>query len=100
MIGSSISKSDSSVILWTQLVTRWRALGRLSRESPALRVRIIHGSDYPFPPATLPYVGRVGWRPAERNNALDLDLRIKRSFDLGPGYASLILELMRLAVRD
>ncbi len=77
-------------------LTRWRALGRLSRESPALRARIIHGSDYPFPPATLPYVGRVGLWPAERNNALDLDFRIKQSFELGACYANQILELMGL----
>jgi predicted TIM-barrel fold metal-dependent hydrolase len=77
-------------------LTRWRALGRLSREPAELRARIVHGSDYPFPPATVPYLRRVGLWPAERKNALDLDLRIKTSFDLGPRYTSLILDLMGL----
>ena len=77
-------------------LTRWRALSRLSREPEGLRVRIVHGSDYPFPPAILPYVRRVGWRPAERKNPLDLDLQIKKAFELGPGYASQILKLMGL----
>jgi len=79
-------------------LTRWRALERLSREPRALRARIVHGSDYPFPPTTLPYLTRVGLWPAERGNALDLDLRIKRSFNLSPGYATLILRLMGLLV--
>jgi hypothetical protein len=32
--------------------------------------------------------------PVERSNPLDLDLRIKTSFDLGPGYAGQLLDLM------
>jgi predicted TIM-barrel fold metal-dependent hydrolase len=73
---------------------RWRALKRLSREPEGLRARIVHGSDYPFPPALLPYWPRVGLFPPERKNPLDLDLRIKRSFHLGPGYEGQILALM------
>ena len=34
---------------------RWRSLGRLSRESESIKGRILHGSDYPFTPARLPY---------------------------------------------
>ena len=77
-------------------LTRWRALGRLSREPAVLKNRILHGSDYPFPPSTLPYLFRVGLLPPERRNPLDLDLRIKQSFDLGAGYAGQILGLMGL----
>jgi predicted TIM-barrel fold metal-dependent hydrolase len=73
---------------------RWTALKRLDREPAALKDRIIHGSDYPFPPAVLPYVRRIGLFPPERKNPLDLDLHIKQSFDLGPAYSSLILRLM------
>ena len=76
---------------------RWSALRRLSREPDWLKGRIIHGSDYPFPPAVLPHVGRVGLFPPERANPLDLDLRIKESFGLGPGYRGQILSLMGIA---
>jgi predicted TIM-barrel fold metal-dependent hydrolase len=73
---------------------RWTSLGLLSRESEALRSRLIHGSDYPFPPARLPYLHRTGLFPAERHNPFDLDYRIKTSFDLGPGYGGQLLTLM------
>lgn len=73
---------------------RWSALKRLSRESEALRQRIVHGSDYPFPPARLPYLFRTGLFPPERSNPLDMDLRIKQSFRFGKGYESRILSLL------
>ncbi len=66
---------------------RWFALRRLSREPESLRDRMLHGSDFPIPPARLPYVLRTGWFPPERHNPLELDLQIKRSFDIGPKYA-------------
>jgi hypothetical protein len=73
---------------------RWNSLAKLSRENESLRSRLIHGSDYPFPPARLPYLRRTGLFPAERNNPFDLDYRIKTSFDLGQGYCGQLLELM------
>lgn len=73
---------------------RWRSLKRLSREPDSLTARIIHGSDYPFPTARLPFLSRTGLFPVERKNPLDLDMRIKRSFDLGVRYDNQILELM------
>lgn len=76
---------------------RWRSLARLEAQEESLRRRIIHGSDYPFPPARLPYLLRTGPFPAERRNPLDLDLRIKRSFDFGPRYDSQVLEILGLA---
>ena len=76
---------------------RWLSLKRLSRESDSIRARIVHGSDYPFPPSRLPYLLRSGLFPTERKNPLDLDLRIKRSFQLGSRYESRILELMGIA---
>ncbi len=76
---------------------RWSALKRLSREADSIKSRIVHGSDYPFPPSRLPYLRRVGFFPPERKNPLDLDLRIKRSFRLGPRYESQILDLMGIA---
>ena len=73
---------------------RWFSPKRLGRESQAVRSRIIHGSDYPFPPARLPYLLRTGLFPSERRNPLDMDLRIKRSFRFGSGYESQILRLI------
>jgi len=67
---------------------RWRALGRLARESDSLRSRLLHGSDYPFPPARGPYIRRAGFRPGLTRNPLDIDLAIKQSFEFGPDYAT------------
>jgi predicted TIM-barrel fold metal-dependent hydrolase len=75
---------------------RWFSLKRLSHESDSIKARVVHGSDYPFPPSRLPYVLRTGLFPPERKNPLDLDISIKRSFQLGSGYESRILELMGL----
>jgi uncharacterized protein len=77
-------------------VLRWTSLKRLSREDESLRERILHGSDYPFPPSRLPYLFRTGLFPPERKNPLDLDLRIKRSFHPGSGYEHRIAELLGL----
>jgi predicted TIM-barrel fold metal-dependent hydrolase len=79
---------------------RWTALRRLSREAKPLRARILHGSDYPFPPSRLPYLLRTGLLPPDRHNPLDLDLRIKRSFALGPEYASRVLHLLGVGTTD
>jgi predicted TIM-barrel fold metal-dependent hydrolase len=73
---------------------RWSSLRRLSAEETGIKNRIVHGSDYPFPPTRLPYLTRTGLFPPERHNPLDLDLLIKRSFSFGPDYESLILDLM------
>lgn len=73
---------------------RWRSLKRLSQQDEYIRARILHGSDYPFPPARLPYVFRTGLFPKERRNPLDLDLRIKESFDFGEGYSGQVMRLL------
>jgi predicted TIM-barrel fold metal-dependent hydrolase len=73
---------------------RPRALRRLEHEPPALKERILHGSDYPFPPSRLPYLLRTGLLPPERRNPLDMDLRIKRSFSMGATYESGLLDLL------
>lgn len=79
---------------------RWRSLARLGAEDESLRERIIHGSDYPFPPARLPYLRRTGLFPPERRNPLDLDLCIKRTFDFGPHYDSHMLDLLGVTRSD
>jgi len=75
-------------------VIRWFSLRKLSREPFPLRQRIIHGSDYPFPPSRLPHLARVGLWPAERRNPIDMDLKIKRAYDFHPAYSSRILQLI------
>ena len=75
-------------------MNRWFSLLRMSREEGWLKERILHGSDYPFPPARLPFLFRTGLFPPERKNPLDLDLLIKNSFRFGPGYAGQVLELL------
>ena len=75
---------------------RWTSLWRLSRAETDITSRILHGSDYPFPPARLPFVLRTGLFPPEHHNGLDMDLRIKQSFRFGPGYTCQLLDLMGL----
>ena len=75
-------------------MNRWFSLRRMSREEEWLKRRILHGSDYPFPTARLPFLFRTGLFPSERKNPLDLDLRVKRSFKFGPGYAGQVLKLL------
>ena len=79
---------------------RARSLKRLSLQEESLRARILHGSDYPFPPSRLPYLLRTGLFPPERKNPLDLDLRIKRSFPLGIGYENRVAELLGIQARQ
>jgi len=78
---------------------RWSSLKRLSGTPDWLRHRVIHGSDYPFPPARLPYLFRTGFVPRERENPLDMDLCIKRTFSFGPAYENQVLRLMNPAPR-
>lgn len=73
---------------------RWRSLWKLAAEREDVRARILHGSDYPFPPHRLPYIFRIGLFPPERRNAFDLDLRIKQSFQFGADYTNLLASLI------
>lgn len=75
-------------------LVRFNALKKLSSESDDIRARILHGSDYPLPPSRLPYLARIGLRPPEAANPLDLDLRIKESYGLGRTCATRIAELL------
>ena len=75
-------------------LNRWFSLLRMSREEDWLKRRILHGSDYPFPTARLPFLLRTGLFPRERKNPFDLDLLVKSSFKFGPGYAGQVLKLL------
>ena len=87
---------DTAVLATT---VRWFALRRLSHEPEWLRSRIVHGSDYPLPPARLPFLLRTSLFPPERRNPLDMDLRIKRAYRLGPAYESQVWGLLSPATR-
>jgi predicted TIM-barrel fold metal-dependent hydrolase len=67
------------------LVTRWRALVRLA-ERTDLHARLVHGSDFPLPPATTLFLGSVplrGWWSAwKRENPLRRDFEIKQALGL------------------
>lgn len=76
---------------------RWSSIKRLSKEDANIRARILHGSDYPFPPARLPYLLRTGLFPPERKNPLNMDLRIKQDFKIGPDYATQLTSLLGIA---
>jgi len=76
---------------------RWTSLKRLSLESSSVRRRILHGSDYPFPPTRLPFLWKTGFFPEERKNPLDMDLRIKQHYDLGSEYSSQLIDLLGLS---
>ena len=75
-------------------LNRWFSLRRLGKEPDAVKARIIHGSDYPFPPARPPYLFRIGLFHPDRRNPFDMDLTIKRSFRFGRGYESQVLDLL------
>jgi hypothetical protein len=67
------------------LITRWRTL-RPIIEDPALCARLVHGSDFPLPPASTMYFGRVGlgawWHAWSRENPLRRDFLIKQALGM------------------
>lgn len=83
---------DTSVL---SSLIRWNAMHKLEHEDASIRARLLHGSDYPFPPARLPHLFRTGLFPVERKNPLDMDLRIKQSYLPHPDYAGRLLKLLR-----
>lgn len=67
------------------LFTRWRALLRLA-ERTDLQARLVHGSDFPLPPASVLFAGRVRiskwWNAWTRENPLRRDFEIKEGLGL------------------
>lgn len=67
------------------LVTRWRQLIRLARRTE-LHARLVHGSDFPLPPATTLFFGRLPlgrwWNTWKRENPLRRDFEIKQALGL------------------
>jgi predicted TIM-barrel fold metal-dependent hydrolase len=67
------------------LITRWRSLLRIAQRQD-LFPRLVHGSDFPLPPATTLFLGRVPlhawWRAWTRENPLRRDFEIKRALGL------------------
>src|SRR5262249_20048011 len=62
------------------LITRWRMLLRLAQRTN-LHARLVHGSDFPLPPASTIFLGRVPmsrwWNAWKRENPLRRDFEIK-----------------------
>jgi hypothetical protein len=69
------------------LLTRWRTPARLM-ERPELHSRLIHGSDFPIPPAASSYFGSISlgrwWDAWKRENPLRRDFEIKQAIGLPP----------------
>jgi predicted TIM-barrel fold metal-dependent hydrolase len=67
------------------LVTRWRMLLRLA-ERVDIHSRLVHGSDFPLPPATTLFLGSVPlrrwWNAWKRENPLRQDFEIKQALGL------------------
>jgi predicted TIM-barrel fold metal-dependent hydrolase len=67
------------------LLTRWRALLRLA-ERTDVHSRLVHGSDFPLPPASTVFLGRVPlsrwWSAWKRENLLRRDFEIKQGLGL------------------
>ena len=69
------------------LFTRWRVLLRLA-ERTDLHARLVHGSDFPLPPASTLFFGRVPlgrwWNAWKRENIFRRDFEIKQALGLPP----------------
>jgi len=67
------------------LITRWRMLLRLA-ERTDLHARLVHGSDFPLPPASTVFIGRMPmrrwWNAWKRENPLRRDFEIKQGLGL------------------
>jgi predicted TIM-barrel fold metal-dependent hydrolase len=67
------------------LLTRWRSLLQLARR-PDLQLRLVHGSDFPLPPASTLFAGRIPasrlWNAWKRENPLRRDFEIKEGVGL------------------
>ncbi len=67
------------------LFTRWRVLRRVA-EHTEIHARLVHGSDFPLPPATSLFLGRIpfaDWGHAWlRENPLRRDFLIKQAYGL------------------
>jgi predicted TIM-barrel fold metal-dependent hydrolase len=69
------------------LLTRWRELLRIA-ERTELHARLVHGSDFPLPPAATFFLGRIPlarwWNAWKRENIFRRDFEIKQALGLPP----------------
>lgn len=67
------------------LITRWRKLIELADRAD-LHPRLVHGSDFPLPPAATMYLGRIPaaswWNAWKRENPFRRDFEIKQALHL------------------
>lgn len=80
------------------LYTRWRVLLRLV-ERTDLHARLVHGSDFPLPPAATLFAGRIPpsrwWNAWKRENGLRRDFEIKQAVGLPAQIYTRGYELLR-----
>ncbi len=90
------------------LFTRWRTLLRLA-ERKDLHSRLVHGSDFPLPPACTLFLGRMPlsqwWDAWKRENGLRRDFEIKQALGLPEdiyrrGYEVLAPRLKMLRAKE
>ena len=86
------------------LLTRWRAMLRIA-ERTELHARLIHGSDFPLPPAATLFFGRMSmgkwWDAWKRENIFRRDFELKQALGLPPevytrGYEVLATRLAQI----
>ena len=69
------------------LLTRWRTLLRVA-ERIDLHARLVHGSDFPLPPASTLFLGSIPlhpwWNAWKRENIFRRDFEIKQALGLPP----------------
>ena len=87
------------------LITRWRVLQRVA-ERTGIHTRLVHGSDFPLPPAGTMFFGRMAlgrwWGAWKRENLLRRDFELKQALGLPEeiyrrGYAVLAPRLEKIA---
>lgn len=90
------------------LFTRWRTLLRVA-ERTDLHARLVHGSDFPLPPASTLFFGRMPlgrwWNTWKRENIFRRDFEIKQALGLPPeiytrGYEILAPRMKNLAADE
>jgi predicted TIM-barrel fold metal-dependent hydrolase len=84
------------------LYTRWRVLLRVA-ERTDIHARLVHGSDFPLPPAATLFAGRMPaarwWNAWKRENILRRDFEIKQGVGLPSEIYTRGYEVLRARIR-
>jgi len=84
------------------LLTRWRYVQKIA-ERPDIHSRLVHGSDFPLPPAASLFIGSIPfrrwWDAWLRENPLRRDFLLKQAFALPVSIYTRGYELLRPRLR-